>query len=128
MVRTADRPFAPAREQAHSGVGSNELAFRRDPDAEAGTGGVADRVGGRTLLERPDGRVGSFILIGAVSRLLFAVLTFLRIACFAMARRETAEEGQQMQVSLLLQALPCCILFQTVSRGLIARQKFILLR
>jgi hypothetical protein len=43
----------------------------------------------------------------------------------AMKPEETAEKGQEMQVSLLPQALPCCTLFQTVPRGFIARQEFI---
>jgi len=62
-------------------VKSQELAGEglyplwRDPDAEAGAGGIADRVKGLARLERPNGRVGElrshgvsslgFVLAGA---------------------------------------------------------------
>src|SRR5262245_28568753 len=40
-----------------------------------------------------------------------------------MRRREMAGKRREMEVSPQPQALPCCILFQTVSRGLIASRK-----
>src|SRR3954454_6681911 len=74
------------------GEGERLDALGRDPDAEAGTGGVADGVLGGAQLVGPDAGVGELGFHGCrLSKLLLAVLTKMAIR---YVRRETTRQDR----------------------------------